>query len=138
MLDAESPQPRPDEQPAEAGADDRDVDLVGDGVAGEVRVGPRVVAEPTEGPAISTYWEMPSGRRRRWRSRAYLSRSASGQMSCRRPQPRSTAPALLPYATAEYWTNFANQATSTAGNCSDFRCDIVICRAWTRYGCDAS
>ena len=41
-------QPRPDQQPAEAGADDRDIDRVGDGVAGEVGVGPRVVAEPTE------------------------------------------------------------------------------------------
>jgi len=35
----------PDEQPAEAGADDRDVHRVGDGLAGEVRVGPRVLAE---------------------------------------------------------------------------------------------
>jgi len=31
-----------------------------------------------------------------------------------------------------------SQATPNAGDCSDFRWNIVIYRARTRYGCDAS
>jgi hypothetical protein len=50
---------------------------------------------------------------------------------------RQTKPALLLYATAEYWTNFVIQATLLPSTCA-VRCDIVICRARTRYDVDAS
>ena len=47
-FDAELAQPRPRQQPAEAGADDRHVDLVGERFADEIPVRPRVFGEPGE------------------------------------------------------------------------------------------
>src|ERR1700748_3980316 len=43
VLDPELLAPRADQQAAEAGADNRDVHQIGDGVAAEVRVGPRIL-----------------------------------------------------------------------------------------------
>ena len=48
ILDAELLAPRANQQAAEAGADDRDVHKIGDGVAAEVWVGPRILAELAE------------------------------------------------------------------------------------------
>ncbi len=49
IVDAELLAPRTDQQPAEAGADDRDVDGVIDGFAAEVGIGPWIIAELAEG-----------------------------------------------------------------------------------------
>ena len=48
VLDAELLAPRADEQSAEAGADDRDVDGIVRWGRAEFRIGPRIVAEPCE------------------------------------------------------------------------------------------
>src|SRR5271166_657496 len=68
VVDTELPAPGPDEQPAEAGTDDGDVDLVADRVA--VKSGSAHGSRPKRlnAPATCTYWEIPSPRRRRWRS----------------------------------------------------------------------
>ena len=47
-LDTELTQPGSREQTTEPGADDRDVDVVGDGLTREVRIGPRIISERRE------------------------------------------------------------------------------------------
>ena len=47
-LHAQFPEPGPDQKPAEAGADDRDVHLIEQGGAGEVRVAPGVFRESSK------------------------------------------------------------------------------------------
>ena len=47
-LHAQFPQPRTDEQSAESGADDRDINLVGQPVANEMRITPRVFGKSSK------------------------------------------------------------------------------------------
>ncbi len=47
-LHAQFPEPGPGEQSPETGADDRDIDLVGDRVAGEMRITPRIVGKSSK------------------------------------------------------------------------------------------
>src|SRR6201986_3006393 len=79
-------------------------------------------------PVTCTYWEIPSARSRRWRSCAYLARSASGS---------NVAPPTS--ATVAVWTTIVIQATFVPTTCAVERSSLrhrhLPCTDTSRRGC---